>query len=95
MAHLAPYFAFNDTLCMLLLLACSSLSGLLDQGSRPTHRDKVAMNGAQTSLFVKRKPLAGSVNWATCVVAQGSRFVRVNSLPYSSCTERAEFHARA
>jgi hypothetical protein len=29
---------------------------------RPTHRDKAAMNGAQTSLFAKLKLVAGSVS---------------------------------
>ena len=32
------------------------------KNSRPTHRDKAAMNGAQTSLFAKPKRKVGSVS---------------------------------
>ncbi len=42
--------------------AITNLHLAVHKSSRPTHRDKAAMNGAQTYLFAKLRRVAGSVS---------------------------------
>ena len=41
---------------------CAKAAGVDGKYSRPTHRDKAAMNGAQTYIFAKLSWVAGSVS---------------------------------